>query len=192
VKPQLVFLAGPNGAGKSTFYAGFLSKLHLPFLNADVLEADTGVPSIEAARILDAVRSQFIEQRAGFITETVFSDPVGVKLAMLRQAVEAGYDVTLIYIAVPPELSELRIQQRVAAGGHDVPRERIADRFRRSLTNLQAAIKFVPSVKLYDNSSIDEPFRPVAAFKNGKRTFLAPSVPNWARAITGSQSRKKR
>src|SRR2546427_6834297 len=92
VKPQLVLIAGPNGAGKSTFYGEFLRKLRLPFLNADILEARSGIPSVEAARILDAIRNELIEQGVGFITETVFSDPLGAKLGLLRKAVNAGYD----------------------------------------------------------------------------------------------------
>jgi predicted ABC-type ATPase len=182
-EPQLVVLAGPNGAGKSTFYQVFLRKSHLPFLNADVIAARTGMPSIEVARMLDAIRADLVTQRAGFITETVFSDPVGEKLRLLRDAVAADYDVTLIYIAVEPALSALRVDQRVASGGHDVPRDRIASRFKRSLENLARAITFVTRAKLYDNSSIDEPYRLVATFERGARTFVAGDVPRWARTI---------
>ncbi len=91
-------------------------------------------------------------------------------MGLLRKAVDSGYDVTLIYIAVEPVLSPLRIDQRVAAGGHDVPRNRIASRFERSLANLRAAVGFVPFVKIYDNSSLDEPFRLVAIFESGAAT----------------------
>lgn len=194
--PQLVILTGPNGAGKSTFYDVFLRTSPLPFLNADVVEAKTGVASVEIARILDAMRDELIAQRAGFITETVFSDPVGAKIAMLRRAVAAGYDVTLIYIGVPPELSQLRIDQRVAIGGHDVPRDRVASRFERSLKNLGDAIPFVPLVKIYDNSSIDEPYRLLAVFERGQRTFLAEgALPRWSRAVVRTRKtphRRKR
>jgi len=184
VNPQLVMLTGPNGAGKSTFYDVFLRASRLPFLNADVIEAKTGIASIEIARILDAMRDELIAQRAGFITETVFSDPAGAKVAMLRRAVAAGYDVTLIYIAVPPALSQRRVDQRVAIGGHDVPRDRIASRFERSLKNLQDAIPFVPVVKIYDNSSLEEPYRLLAVFERGKRTFLDEGkLPRWAASI---------
>jgi predicted ABC-type ATPase len=183
VNPQLVFLAGPNGAGKSTFYDEFLSKLRLPFLNADIFESRTGIPSIEAARVLDSLRSEFIEQRAGFITESVFSDTAGVKLRLLCTAVESGYDLTLIYIAVERVLLDLRIDERVAAGGHDVPRDRIAGRFERSLKNLNAALDFVPLVKICDNSSVAEPFRPIAVFQDRKRRYIATSIPKWARSV---------
>jgi predicted ABC-type ATPase len=185
MKPQLVVLAGPNGAGKSTYYDTFLGGSRLPFLNADLFAAETGVDSLEAARILDATRGRMIDDGLGFITETVFSDPHGAKLEMLRKAVTAGFDVTLVYIGVATaKLSGHRVDQRVAIGGHDVPRDRIASRFTRSLANLAAAIAFVPIVELYDNSLVDEPYRHVATFESGVLTTrMAGAVPRWARGV---------
>lgn len=183
--PQLVLLAGPNGAGKSTFYDVFLAESELPFLNADVFAAETGIDSFDAARILDAMRDDMIEQRRGFITETVFSDPHGAKLGMLKKAVDAGFDVTLIYIGIASaELTELRIDQRIARGGHDVPRDRIASRYQRSLANLKLAIPLLPAVKIYDNSSTEEPYRLVATFANGKLTYRMPgALPKWTKGL---------
>jgi len=191
--PQLIVLAGPNGAGKSTFYDVFLAGSPLPFLNADLFAAETGIDSFEAARILDATRTQMTEDRLGFITETVFSDPHGAKLDMLRKAIAAGYDVTLIYIGVASaELSERRVDQRIAIGGHDVPRDRIGPRFTRSLDNLAKAIAFAPTVQLYDNSLVDEPYRLVATFKAGALVSRMPgALPRWARGIV-SRSRRTR
>ncbi len=186
-------LAGPNGAGKSTFYDVFLRESPLPFLNADLLAAELKIDSLEAARILDATRERMIEDRLGFITETVFSDPYGAKLDMLKAAVDHGYDVTLIYIGVASaELSARRVDQRVAIGGHDVPRERIASRFKRSLTNLRKAIELVPNVVLHDNSSYDDPYRHVATFVSGVLTVRTPgAVPRWARPILAGKSRSR-
>jgi predicted ABC-type ATPase len=193
MKPQLVVLAGPNGAGKSTFYRAFLAGRALPFLNADATAAEAGVDSIEAARILDGMRARMIEDGNGFITETVFSDPHGAKLDMMRSAVEAGYDVTLVYIGLSsPELSGLRVEQRVANGGHDVPRDKLPSRFSRSLANLKEAIEFMPAVKLYDNSLADEPFRPIATFANGQLTLRVKGrLPGWARAVVPSGRGKR-
>lgn len=192
--PQLILLAGPNGAGKSTFYDAFLADSPLPFLNADLFAADTGVDSFEAARILDATRDRMIEERLGFITETVFSDPQGAKLDMLRKAVEAGYEVTLIYIAVATaQLSARRVDQRIAIGGHDVPRDKIATRFERSLQNLAQAITFVPAVELYDNSSVSQPYRRVATFKSGRLAWRTRGMmPSWARPLVAQVGRKHR
>lgn len=191
--PQLVVLAGPNGAGKSTFYEVFLAGSPLHFLNADLFSAETGIDSFEAARILDATRERMIEDRLGFITETVFSDPYGAKLDMLRTAIDAGYEVTLIYIGIAnAELSALRVDQRLASGGHDVPRERIASRFERSLRNLAKAIDLVPTVHLYDNSSAEQPYRLVATFHAGALTSrMRGRVPRWARGIVPAAPRRR-
>ncbi len=153
----------------------------------------SGVSSLEAARILDATRDQFIEDRRGFITETVFSDPHGAKLGMLRKAVDAGFAVTLIYVGVASaELSGLRVDQRLARGGHDVPRDRIAPRFTRSLRNLAAAIAFVPVVELYDDSSVDEPYQPVATFRAGALAArMRGRLPAWARGIVPTPRRPR-
>lgn len=193
MKPQLVVLAGPNGAGKSTFYKAFLAARPLPFLNADVTAANAHLDSLEAARILDSTRAKLIEDGLGFITETVFSDPYGAKLDMLRAAVEQGYDVTLVYIGLTSaRLSALRVDQRVARGGHDVPRDRIASRYTRSLSNLKTATAFVPTVKLYDNSSADKPFTHIATFHDGALTFrMKGRMPAWTRGIVPAARGKR-
>jgi predicted ABC-type ATPase len=189
----LVVLAGPNGAGKTTFYDAFLADSPLPFLNADLFAAETGLDSFEAARVLDATRDRMIESGLGFITETVFSDPYGHKLQTLRNAVDAGYDVTLVYVGIAsPELSSLRIDQRLEHGGHDVPRDRIAARFKRSLDNLRQAIPFVPAVEIYDNSSVAEPYRHVATFRSGTLEWrMTGALPGWCRGIVPAKSTKR-
>ncbi len=183
--PILVLLAGPNGAGKSTFYELYLRSIGLPFLNADILAAESGMDSFEAARVLDKKRAEMIERGESFLTETVFSDPHGAKLDMLRAAVEAGFDVRLIYVGLASaELSEKRVAQRVAIGGHDVPVEKLASRFVRSIENLKAAVAIVPIVKVYDNSSATEPFRLLARFVNGSIVERADGrMPAWTPGI---------
>jgi predicted ABC-type ATPase len=185
VIPQLIVLAGPNGAGKSTFYDTFLAESPLPFLNADLFAAETGIDSFESARILDATRDRMIEDRLGFITETVFSDPYGEKLAMLRKATDAGYDVRLIYIGIANvALCARRVDQRLALGGHDVPRDRLASRYKRSLANLRKAIAFVPSIDLFDNSLVDEPYKHVATVRNGAIVWRSDAaLPTWCRGL---------
>lgn len=185
MSPVLVLLGGPNGAGKSTYYELHLSSIGLPFLNADVLAAESGMDSFEAARVLDKKRAEMIERGESFVTETVFSDPHGAKLDMLRAAVEAGFDVRLIYIGIAnPALSKERVAQRVAIGGHDVPTEKLAARFTRSLENLKAAVAIVPFVKVYDNSSSTAPYRLLARFENGSLVERAEGrMPAWTRGI---------
>ena len=182
--PRLVFLAGPNGAGKSTFYETFLKESGLPFVNADRIGAALGIADTEAAASADAARAQLLAEGMSFITETVFSDPVGAKLQFLRDAIAAGYHVTLYFIGVSSaQLSGARVSQRVRAGGHDVPPERLERRFRQSLENLRQALTFVPEVHVYDNSSSEIPYRLVLSLRGGQTEFLANPLPTWLARI---------
>lgn len=180
--PLLVMLAGPNGAGKSTFFEAHLRALGLPFLNADVLARGTGLDAYQAAETIAAIRDGFIARKEGFIAETVLSDPVGEKVGVLADAAEAGFDVTLIYIGIASiDLSRERVRARVTAGGHDVPAEKLAARFERSLANLERSIARLPRVLVYDNSSFAKPFRFLAEFRSGKRFRNGEGdIPLWA------------
>lgn len=183
--PLLVMLAGPNGAGKSTFFESHLKPLGLPFLNADILAGETGLDAYEAARTIAAIRDQLIANQESFITETVFSDPVGEKVEVLAQAAQSGFDVTLIYIGIEnSELSKERVRSRVDAGGHDVPSEKLKGRYQRSLENLKRSIKQLPRVVIYDNSSFANPHQFLVEFQNGEciRQEVA-ELPDWLTGI---------
>lgn len=116
--------------------------------------------------------------------ETVFSDPQGSKLEFLKECQSNGYTVVLVFIGLDnAELSLGRVIQRVAGGGHDVPDEKIETRFPRTLANLRQALTFVDEALLFDNSSSDQPFRFVAAFRNGKRLRRKGYLPPWAACL---------
>ena len=182
--PILVVLAGPNGAGKSTFYRAFLCESGLQYLNADDIAAKVGLSVENATRAADVLRAELLKTGQSFITETVFSDPVGAKIQFMRDAMAKGYSVTLIYIGLSgPDLSEARVIQRVAGGGHDVPSERLPRRYAQSLLNLRAALEFVPTARVYDNSSDEDPFRLVYR-KDGSRTDNGlGALPKWLAAV---------
>jgi predicted ABC-type ATPase len=178
-------LAGPNGAGKSTFYDAFLAESPLPFLNADIVAMELQLDSFEAARLLDATRQQRIDDGLGFITETVFSDPYGHKLTFLKDAISRDFDVTLVFVGIASvDLSARRVAQRVAEGGHDVPRDRLEKRFARSIANLREAVTFVPRVEIFDNSLDATPYRKVATFTEGELTWrMRGTIPSWCRDV---------
>ena len=179
--PRLIVLAGPNGAGKSTFYAAHLQHLGLDFVNADLLVATLGLSVEEGANAADALRQEFLDERKSFVTETVFSDPVGAKLQFLREAIAAGYEVALLFIGLSSAaLSEARVAHRVAGGGHDVPSEKLARRYAQSLENLAQAMRFVPTVYLFDNSSAATPHRLVLTVRGGLAKCEVRELPRWA------------
>lgn len=179
-RPIIIALVGPNGAGKTTFFEAHLKSCGLRFLNADVVARELDADAYAAARIVTALREELVRQRESFVFETVFSDPVGDKLAFLKQAVQSGYAVALCFIGIADaETSEQRVAMRVSQGGHDVPTDKLIARFPRTLANLARAIRELPCVLVFDNNDMRTPFRRVAVFENGKSTLAAEPVPVW-------------
>lgn len=179
-RPVLVALAGPNGAGKSTFYNAHLKACGLRFLNADVLAHELALDPYAAAEVAASLRRGLVEQRESFVFETVFSDPVGEKIAFLKDAESQGYTVLLCFIGLSdPKVSEERVAMRVTQGGHDVPTEKIFHRFPRILANLRVAIAGLSNIWVFDNSDLRAPFTRLAVFEEGRLQFAADSLPGW-------------
>ena len=183
-RPVIVALAGPNGAGKSTFYHAHLESAGLRFVNADVLSRELKIGPYEAAKVADSLRQEFVKQRESFVFETVFSDPVGDKLAFLKEAAATGYTVILCFIGVSnPETSEQRVAMRVSQGGHDVPTDKLEARFPRTLANLRNALRELPHIWVFDNDSLANPFRLVAVYENGQPVRLHKPIPKWLTTV---------
>jgi len=177
--PVVVALAGPNGAGKSTFYEAVLSRTGLLFVNVDVIAAVTCVDAYTAADLAEAYREKLISQRESFIFETVFSDPVGEKPQTLCELERAGYTVLLIYIGIAgSDQSASHVAMRVAQGGHDVPIDKIADRYVRTLKNLSRALDLLRNVLVYDHSDLKAGYRLVVRKLNGMMEIVG-DLPRW-------------
>ncbi len=164
-----------------------LAAAGLLFVNADVLAAELAVEPYEAARLADALRKTLIERGESFVFETVFSDPVGEKVAFLAEASRCGYVVVMCYIGLSgPDQSAERVAMRVSQGGHDVPDDKLQSRFSRTLANLGAAIARLPHVIIYDNSDLNVPYRLVAVFEHGQLRHLQEPIPEWLRPVLPS------
>ena len=183
-RPIIVAIAGPNGAGKSTFYKAFFEEAGLPFVNADLIARELNVvDSYEAALQANLIREEYVSQRESFIFETVLSDPVGEKVEFLRQAVASGYTVVFCFIGLDaPQTSNQRVAMRTSQGGHDVPEDKIAARYPRSLENLKRAVMGLPHVYVYDNSSLARPYALVAEYRNGAPVRQG-ELPDWFKQL---------
>lgn len=171
-RPVIVAIAGPNGAGKTTFYEAHVAHAGLRFVNADKLALALGIGPYEAAQLADAVRTYLMTQQESFCFETVLSDPVGEKVAVLQEAHKSGYNVVLIFIGLDgPSTSEQRVAMRVSQGRHDVPTDKLNDRFPRTMANLVRAIESLPHVWVYDNSDLARPFHLTAVYQRGERVY---------------------
>lgn len=140
--PTCWIIAGPNGAGKTTFALEYLPQIAncQRFINADLIAAGLSplAPEREqlaASRIFLREMQACIANRENFAFETTLSGRA--YLRVIRQLKSQGWQVELIYLALPSvEMSRLRVAERVAHGGHHVPNADIQRRFPRSLRNL--------------------------------------------------------
>jgi predicted ABC-type ATPase len=140
--PTCWIIAGPNGAGKTTFALEYLPQVVgcTHFINADLIAAGLSpfIPERElmaASRIFLREIEECIEVREDFAFETTLAGRTYLRL--VERLCANGWRVELIYLALPSvEMSKLRVAERVAHGGHNIPVADIERRFPRSLRHL--------------------------------------------------------
>jgi predicted ABC-type ATPase len=110
------------------------------FVNADLIASGLSPLSpqrewLAASRLfLDEIH-EYVRNEEEFSFETTLSGRSYLKL--IRELPRNDWKVHLYYLWLPTvELAIERVAERVAHGGHDIPREAIVRRFSRSLFNL--------------------------------------------------------
>lgn len=192
-EPKIVMFGGPNGSGKSTITASFQALPNFPanYANADeiakTLAGDAMAQSYEAARMVEQQRLEWVRQRQSFAFETVMSHPS--KLIQLQQAKAMGYMVEVYYVSTTdPRYNILRVADRVSAGGHNVPPNKVIERYYRSLSLLPLAIEIADRVTLVDNTEL--PIESAQSLQGTvRRTALV--CPNWVDAAIGNVATRK-
>ena len=112
------------------------------------------VNSYHASMLADFLRQKLIAGRVPFSFETVMSHPD--KVQVLQAARLAGFRTYLYYVAtIDPEINVARVRLRVSQGGHDVPQDKIVDRYARSLELLREAIRHTDRAYFFDNSAAE-------------------------------------
>ena len=145
-----------NSLQQSTFYisnegeklsAGLTAMNNFLFLDNVALK-DNLLPLFLA----DYIRSILLTTCNKFTFETVMSHPS--KLDFIRLAKSLGFRIYLYFVSLEdPIMNIARVEARVRQGGHDVPKEKIVNRYERTMNLLLDAIKLVDRAYLFDNSS---------------------------------------
>ncbi|MEI8206401.1 MAG: zeta toxin family protein [Kiritimatiellales bacterium] len=158
-QPTCYVIAGPNGAGKTTFALRYLPEMTgcRNFVNADLI-ADGLSPlnpagvQLEAGKIFLREIEANVAAGTDFAFETTLAGRMYVRL--LKELRSKGWRIVLFYLWIPgEEFSRLRVRQRVELGGHDIPDEAIARRYRRTVSNfLTVFAPLCDEVFCYDNS----------------------------------------
>jgi predicted ABC-type ATPase len=142
------------------------------------------VNSYLASIASDFVRRKLLLSRQTFTFETVMSSPD--KVEFLAEARRCGYRTYLYYVATEdPAINISRVENRVRAGGHDVPADKITARYYRSLGLLWGAIEHTNRAYIFDNSSAEAEW--VAEITEADRLEIkTDNVPAWfSRLVTG-------
>jgi predicted ABC-type ATPase len=207
---QIFVLAGCNGAGKSSIGGQAFLAAGIPYFNPDLAARE----AIAAARAHDRTLSQreanawawsegvarlrrAIAQRGNYALETTLGGDTIV--ALLLDAAATGLAVNVWFVGLDSvELHVARVRQRVARGGHDIPRADIERRYVRGRLNLIRLLPQLTQLIVYDNSVQADAAAPARVqprlllrMKDGVVTAPADlaHTPQWAKPIVAAALR---
>jgi predicted ABC-type ATPase len=201
-RPVLYVLAGVNGAGKSSIGGHLLTRNGLSWFNPDTFARE-----IMSATALDQETAnsyawhegmrrleEAIVKKSNYAFETTLGGATVAK-NILRGA--KTHDVLIWFCGLSsPELHIERVKNRVAAGGHHIPEEKIRERYPLAQSNLIMLMPHVAHLTVYDNSkaassdgTLPDPL-PLLEMEHGKVLFpdgadveALRRVPEWAKPI---------
>lgn len=204
-------LAGCNGAGKSSIGGAALLESGVRFYNPDeaarkIMAANAHLnPPPTMGEVNAAAWSQgrtllerAIDQHLDFAFETTLGGQTMTEL--LERAATEGLAVHVWFAGLDSvELHIERVRQRVARGGHDIPREKIAERYDSGRKNLVRLLPQLASMRVYDNSVEANPAQgltpaPRLLLHCVERRIVAPTklrsllrdTPKWAKPIVAA------
>ena len=162
-------------------------------VEADCIRFNAAVNSYTVAMAVNFLQDECIRRGMSFSQETVFSHRS--KVEALAKARAAGYRTYLYYVATDGvAINADRVARRHAQGGHDVPLDKIRERYARSIANVAPAMRSLSRAYFFDNSGPE--MRYVASYteEGGFEMFLPESaLPRWFNqaALTQLSTTKK-
>ena len=198
--PRIYVLGGTNGAGKSSIAGAMLIEQGVEYFNPDaaaalIAEANPGITLedaqsaawYEGRRLLERA----IAERLQFAFETTLGGTTITEL--LERAIASGIEVRIWYVGLDSvERHIARVRARVEAGGHDIPEERIRERYIRSLLNLIRLMPKLTELRVYDNSKEADPRRTTSLsprllvhLDRGRLASVCElaAIPDWAKPV---------
>jgi len=157
---RITVLAGTNGAGKSSVGGELLLQAGATFFNPDLetRKIQAAYPQIS----LDDANGRAWTKGAELLRRAIdddlayaFETTLGGKTItdMLIEAARKGLPVRMWYCGLAtPELHVQRVRAWVAAGGHDIPEQKIRERYNASRENLVRLLPRLSALRVYDNS----------------------------------------
>ena len=171
---KFTIFAGVNGAGKSTLFYTEANRALGIRLNSDEILHSLGLDwknasaQLLAGKKLLQLQKECLANGLSFNQETTLSGKT--ILNTIKKAKSLGYSIHLRYVGVAtPEIAKLRVEQRIARGGHGVSAGTIERRFDESKKNFLKVYPLCDSIIIYDNTDV---MTCVASIKNGVLTLM--------------------
>jgi predicted ABC-type ATPase len=198
--PRIYVLAGTNGAGKSSIGGAMLLERGGEFFNPDdgarrILSSNPGISQADANGAAWYEGKRLLERAIAEKLDYAFETTLGGKTitSLLQQALSGGIEVRIWYVGLEgAELHIQRVRSRVAHGGHDIPEDRIRERYTQSRLNLIELLPKLTELMLNDNSEEADPKTGTAPqpklilhLLRGKAVGSCDlnRVPQWAKSI---------
>lgn len=195
---RILVLAGVNGAGKSSLLGTWLEAEGLGWFNPDSFTrglVDAGWPLAEANAEAWQEGTRRLRQAMAEGHDFAFETTLGGNTIprLLREACDR-HEVAVWFCGLATvELHIARVAARVAAGGHDIPAEKIRARFDSARENLIELLPYLAELHVYDNSAAAdadgcaEPLPVLALDREGLQYPVSVAellhTPDWAKPI---------
>ncbi len=199
-KPVIHVLAGVNGAGKSSIGESEFRSEGLSVFNPDTIaqqirdlhpDISLTLANAHAWQIGKSLLERAIAGGQDYRFETTLGGRTIAQL--LEKAARSGHRLQVWFCGLASaDLHIRRVRSRVAHGGHDIPVEKIRERWNRSRENLIRLLPCIDHLRVYDNSSEADPAagrqpQPVLLLEMQRGQITAPAdlsnAPDWARPI---------
>ena len=165
---------------------------------ARILAANPGISTTDANSAAWHQGKRLLERAIAERLDFAFETTLGGHTisTLLHEALVAGIEVRMWFVGLSsPELHMARVRARVARGGHDIPEEKIRERYDRTRINLIELMPRLTELKVYDNSFEADPHAgrpppPTLILHLAKRKIVEmvelPKTPQWAKALVAS------
>ena len=199
-KPVIHVLSGVNGAGKSSIGESEFRNEGLSVFNPDTIaqqirdlhpDISLTVANAHAWQIGKSLLEQAIAGGQDYRFETTLGGRTIAQL--LEKATHSGHRLQVWFCGLASaDLHIRRVRSRVAHGGHDIPVEKIRERWNRSRENLIRLLPLIDHLRVYDNSQEADPVagrqpQPVLLLEMQRGKITAPAdlsnAPDWAQPI---------
>jgi predicted ABC-type ATPase len=192
--PGIYVLAGANGAGKSSIAGQVFTRHGGAYFNPDevakaILAESSAITQEEANGLAWRRGYELLHGSIDRGYRYAFETTLGGSTiaATLLSAAARGIKVHVWYCALAtPDLHVARVAARVRRGGHDIPEQKIRERYDESRRNVVRLLPHLELLRAYDNTEESDAPEPRLILELRRRRVVRADLettPDWAKPI---------